>query len=196
MNQSEVVTDHQIKVLTGEYADLISIGTDLQFVADAARKYASLEASEDQDGVARRAFWWAAVISYRRSFTTGRGHGSIPRSRLTVPPAAVSALDPAMKQVHKKALALGNQHVGHRVDESLSQLPVSLIFENRPSGEVLIAGIAQLGATYIGPISDEATQLADLADLLRSAVESEIEDRKTRLFARAAALLAGEEPKH
>src|SRR5579863_8519815 len=92
VDADEVSKNRQVRMLAGEYADLVSISHDLGFVADAIKRYVNLDTSEDPDGVLRRALWWSAAIAYRRSFTTGRGHGLIKRTRLVVPAPALEAL--------------------------------------------------------------------------------------------------------
>jgi hypothetical protein len=191
MDPTEVAKDRILKGLAGEYADLLSIRQDLQFVAEAARRYQHLADGDDPDGVMRRAFWWSAVVAYRRSFTSGRGHGLIKRTRLMVPEPVVEALSAASKETHERTLRAADQHVAHRVDEKLSQMPISLLFHNDASGAAVpaVAGLAQLGALYVGPVPKEAGELAELADHLVRELEAALDAKRSELLSRASELL-------
>ena len=64
VDQNELAKDKSLRLLAGEYADLLSIQQDLAFASQSARKFSVLDQTEDADGVLRRALWGAAVVAY------------------------------------------------------------------------------------------------------------------------------------
>lgn len=166
MNLPEIQADPTIKTLAGEYADLLSIQQDLAFVADAAHRYAELN-QEDLDGILHRALWGAAVVVYRRCFTSGRGHGLVKRARLVVPRSFIdSVTSNCLRETHQSALDTADRHVAHRVND-LSHMPISLLLEHDASGKVLgVPGVAVLHAVYLGPPPEQANLLGTLAEQL------------------------------
>ena len=190
MNQNELAKDKSLQLLAGEYADLLSIQQDLAFASQSARKFCVLDQAEDGDGVLRRALWGAAVVAYRRCFTSGRGHGLIKRKRLVVPQEAIDLLSPNLQEVHQLAMKEANEHVAHRVDDELSQMPISLLFRNDDSGVAVLAGIALLGAIYIGPLPERSKLLGDLAEQLGATISTMAQVKQEEVRARASALLA------
>lgn len=191
MKPDELSNDHAVRELAGELGDLLSISTDLQFVADSARRYQQVLTEDDPGGILHRALWWSALVSYRRCFTSGRGHGLIRRTRLKVPDVIVDALKPALKEVHKVTLKAADQHVAHRVSDELSQMPISLLTETDASGDVTrVAGLAQLAALYLGPPAENAEELAVLADHLRDELEPLISTKQEAISSRTSEVLA------
>lgn len=187
MDQSEVANDLTLQQFSGEYADLLSIQQDLAFVGEAARRYASIH--DDSDAVLLRALWGAALIAYRRCFTTGRGHGLVKRSRLVLPQTDIDALDGSLQEFHRLVLQSADQHVAHRVDDDKSPMPIYLLFGDDPTGKPQIVGITSLGALFIGPLPEGAEQLDRLADHFGTSVTRLIEIQRAAIFARASALL-------
>lgn len=190
MDQEEVAKDKALRLFAGEYADLLSIQQDLAFASQAAGRYSVLHQSENQDGLLLRALWGASVVAYRRCFTTGRGHGLIKRTRLVVPQTAVDSLRSDLQEVHQLAMKEANEHVAHRVDDKFSQMPISLLFQNDASGAAEVAGIALLGAIYIGPLPDQAELLGELTDQLGTAISAMAQAKQAEILARASALLS------
>jgi hypothetical protein len=192
MDQNKLAKDKSLRLLAGEYADLLSIQQDLAFASQSARKFSVVDETEDADGVLRRALWGAAVVAYRRCFTSGRGHGLVKRTRLVVPQAAIDLLSPDLHEIHQLAMKEANEHVAHRVDDELSPMPISLLFHNDDSGVAAVAGIALLGAIYIGPLPERSKLFGGLAEQLGATISTMAQAKQEELLSRASALLAEE----
>jgi hypothetical protein len=74
--------------LPGAIADLNSLARDITFARQCAVGYpASMPPApneEEAQGVGRQALWFAGAISYRRAFTSGRGHLVAHGSRVRI----------------------------------------------------------------------------------------------------------------
>jgi len=189
VKKEEVAEDRTVQLLAGEYADLLSIAQDLTFASAAARRLSTLDQVDD-DGVLQRSLWGAAIVAYRRCFTNGRGHGFVKRSRLKVPKTTIDELGPTMREIHDLVLSEANQHVAHRVDDQLGQMPISLLFEVNESGNERAVGVVALGATRIGPPTDQINMLSELADFLVGVVQEMAADKQRMILARVSAILA------
>jgi len=184
-----VAKNPSIQHLAGEFADLLSIAQDLAFTSAAARRISTLN-EDDNEGVLLRSLWWASIVAYRRCFTSGRGHGLVKRSRLIVPEATIEELSPSMREIHDLALKEANEHVAHRVDDQLGQMPISLLFHTDESGSDEVAGVVALGATNIGPPAARAEMLADLADYLKGVIDALAVNKQRLILDQASTLLA------
>jgi hypothetical protein len=191
VDQAEIAKNAEIQMLAGEYGDLLSIRDDLAFVKAAAERYVVIQNKSQEDGTLQRALWGAAVVAYRRCFTTGKGHGLIKRSRLVIPQTVIDALEIDLQETHTAALFAADKHVAHRVSD-LSQMPISLLFQNDASGGQEVAGLVVLGATYLGPMTDDAQKLSRLADQLHATTVSMAESKHGDILNLAARLLHDE----
>ena len=189
MNLLQLEADPTITTLAGEYADLLSIQQDLAFVVDAAHRFAALD-QDDPDGILHRALWGAAVVAYRRCYTSGRGHGLVRRTRLVVPRSLIDSLkSTCLRDLHEMALETADRHVAHRVND-LSQMPISLIIEHDASGSAVgVAGVAVLHAVFLGPPPQEANLLATLAEHLHVNIATLAEAKNEELLTYARGLL-------
>jgi hypothetical protein len=174
--------------MSGRYADLLTIQADLTFVHDAALRYASIHG--DADHVLVRALWSAAVVSYRRCFNSGKGHGLIQRSRLVISGQELAVLSESQREVHQIALEQADKHVAHHVNIEQNQMPIHLLFHRDASGTQELAGITSLGALYLGPLPDQALLLADIAVQLGANLQSLADAKRDEILARAGSLLA------
>jgi hypothetical protein len=185
-------TDPDTLRLAGEYGDLIAMQHDLAFVGAAARRFAALSNEGDEGGVLHRAFWSSAVIAYRRCFRNGRGHGLIQRPRLLLPDAVVETLEPRLKEMHAKALAEANKHFAHRVNAELSQMPIHLISQQDGASRNVI-GVMAVQFAYLGPVTEEANLLGDLADRLGTRLAKMVDGKKEELISRAQSVYDSEQ---
>jgi hypothetical protein len=65
--------------------------------------------------VIRAALWSAAVISYRRAFSSGKALGQPQAPRLKIPDDWTKSLKQAQRNAHDEVLVIANKHVAHRV---------------------------------------------------------------------------------
>jgi hypothetical protein len=182
--QAVEVPDKSVSRLSGELGDLLSLHQDLAFVRETASRVAQLDPIDPPDPVLLRALWGSAVVAYRRCFTSGRGHGRVKRTRLKVTDELVEALEPELYETHKMALDTANQHVAHRVSD-FSQVSISLLMENLPSGPPRIIGIGILSAFLLGPEPGQATNLAKIAGRLEATMADQCGQKQAELLTAA-----------
>lgn len=152
--------------------------TDLRY---AARLFARVaETDPDTDGDARRAFYDAGAIAYRRGFTTGRSLVTKGQSRVKVPEEIIDALDSEGRQAHERVLGRANTHIAHRVsDEEQGRL---ILLLSNPAIDMSVEGVTWFTVRFVGPFEDEAQQAAEIAVLLADSVGELVESMQTRLL--------------
>ncbi|NNN10214.1 MAG: hypothetical protein HKL85_13610 [Acidimicrobiaceae bacterium] len=168
----------------------MSIAQDLAFASAAGRHLSTLDQKEDSDGVLQRSLWGAAVVAYRRCFTTGKGHGLVRRSRLRIPEKIIGELSPTMREIHDVVLKEADQHVAHRVDDELGQMPIWFLFDVNELGDDRVAGVVALGATRIGPPPDQVGMFSELTDHLKGVIQDMATEKQNLILTKASALLA------
>ncbi len=132
----------------------------------------------------RRAIWTAACISYRRVFTTGKGHLDPQTPRQRPNDNFTAALTPEQLAAHKDVLETANRHVAHRVNE-LEQVTISALLTPPPLDRA-VASIGTMIAHYSGPINAEEVQhFIGVCDLLLAGTRQEY----TRLTEQALEVL-------
>ncbi len=151
--------------LPGAIADLDSIARDIAFTRNCADSYlASFSAvPQDDDAVTltRQALWFAGVISYRRAFTSGRGHLVAKGSRIQFKDAWKEVLDQQQQSAHDEVLQQANQHIAHRVAEHEGAVVVGILAP--PPQPKAVAGVGTMLAVYVGPTAELAQQLTQSA---------------------------------
>jgi hypothetical protein len=173
---SEPVSPPYYALPTGDrasaIADLQSIAWDLAFVAEACGAIRALPSDRTgQDNVVGRALWEAAVIAYRRSFSTGRGHGAA-RTRLRLDKDFVNSLSDAARETHEALMDEADRHVAHRVGDR-EQIKVAVLL-NPPPGDQRVLDVLFWGARNLGG----GTRVDDLADLAKRLLEAVALDTK------------------
>jgi hypothetical protein len=84
--------------------------------------------------------WTAAVISYRRGFTSGKAQLVPQGSRLKVPKSWFDSLKPEYKQAHEEILAVGNRQIAHYTGAQDNYSVVALLMP--PPQPRAVAGVA------------------------------------------------------
>ena len=90
-----------------------------------------------------------------------------------MPHELVEALEPELYETHKMAIDTANKHVAHRVSD-FSQVSISLLMENLPSGLPRIIGIGILSALLLGPEPGQATNLAKIAGRFEATISPRV----------------------
>lgn len=135
------------------YADLNSIRQDLDYVKAAAEATIEMisrvgERSDSETFLAR-ALWESAIISYRRSFTSGRSHLAEPRASRPTLNDALAGLDKVLVDTHTEMLEQANRHFAHRVNR-LQDLKV-LVLLTAPPEPPFAAGLGPFSISFICP---------------------------------------------
>jgi hypothetical protein len=112
----------------------------------------------------RRAIWTTACISYRRVFTSGKGHLNPQTPRLKPNDNFTAALTPEQLEAHNNVLETANRHVAHRVNE-LEQVLISALL-NPPPLPRAIATIGSMIIHYSGPTVELAERFITVCDVL------------------------------
>lgn len=145
-------------------ADWSSMVQDLTLAAECCERLARFpdEPQEGEDMVVRRALWQAAIISYGRAFTSGKGHQG--QKREPFPDVVLDTLTAEQRELHDAVRDERNQHVGHRVDEREQGLVnVYLTPPDRGRGVECVA--APL-VTMVGPTREYVERVRNLAAYL------------------------------
>lgn len=189
MDPEEIIKDEELLKLAAEYADLMSIQTDLAFVKRACLSFLELDPNDDNRTLTR-ALWSSAVIAYRRTFTTGKGLGLVRgRPRFRVPTSVIDALEDHLKFAHRAALEEGDKHIAHRTSHELDQFPVHLLFDKDPSGAMRITGIASMAVSRIAPPPEEVELLGKVADVVGIAIGDMARKKQEEVLARGMAIV-------
>lgn len=117
----------------------------------------------------KRALWTSCCISYRRVFTSGKGHLDPQRPRLRLNKDWTNSLTLEQLQAHNDVLDSANQHIAHRVND-LEQVRVMALL-NPPPLQQGIAGVGYFMLHMVGPEQAVAERLIAVCDVLLSAAE-------------------------
>lgn len=139
---------------SGRVADLLSISNDMFAVVECA------EAREDveEGGVAYRALFQAAIISYARAFKSGKSFAE--KSGRRKAGLLLAGLTDEQLEVHEEVIRMRDKHVAHRVD---SDEEVYVLANFSPLGH--FEGLGAL-STRMGSSSGLFDGLAELAQIL------------------------------
>lgn len=114
-----------------QLADLVSIRSDLDGASAACALFAEEAQKGDDAGTSRlRIFFEAAVISYARPFTKGKGSGKNRQGRRKIDDL-LTKLDQEDIRAHEQAVRIRNVHVGHRVDPDEQSAVVLAAFDRQ-----------------------------------------------------------------
>ncbi|MGE2833889.1 hypothetical protein [Mycobacterium sp. SMC-4] len=148
-----------------DIADLVSIMGDLEFARNCAAGYLQrLGKAGEENELLARALWTACCISYRRVFTTGKGHLEPGKPRLKLKPTWTDNLTPHQLAAHESVLDTANKHVAHRVSD-LEQVLVQGLLAPPPLPREMV-GVAAPILHMVGATQQEAEQLISVCDLL------------------------------
>jgi hypothetical protein len=161
--------------LPGAIADLDSIARDITFTRKCAAVYlATMPPSpgeHEAQAVARQALWFAGVISYRRAFTSGRGHLVAKGSRIQINEQWKEVLSPDQQRAHDKVYVMANQHVAHRVAEHEGVVVTAMLSPPPAQREVLTTGV--MLAVMVGPEAGLPELLISICDVLLQLIGAE-----------------------
>lgn len=156
-------------------AALTSVVSDLRFAADCTHR---LVGRAGLDALIAAALWRAALIAYRRCFTTGRRN---------VRPAVPGSAE--FRSHHEAFVALADGHIAHQVDrfEGFDAFVIGDPVERpEPVGIHVIGAIHQLGTAA------QVQQLATLVEVVLRDVEEDLQHAKAEALAEARSLPAEE----
>jgi hypothetical protein len=161
----------------GKIADLYSLTIDLDHVGrlarlsvDAATRYEGDDLDPDDRSLVR-AYWEAALIGYRRCFTTGKAY-LVPRQGRPSLDDLVSSLDDRLQTAHRRFLTQADRHVAHRVSE-LQQITVTAVLTAPPLSPAA-DGIVCLVAHFVAPEPDDAHAMQKLAEVIGARLREEM----------------------
>lgn len=160
-----------------EYADLRSIEGDLTFAREAFDRSANIDVHQADGALVVRALHSAALVAYRRCFTTGR--------RRTLREFA-DRLPAGLKVEHEQLLEEASRHVAHRVNE-YEQTVVSVALVPPPERPRAL-GINDQVMTRIA--SEDLGRALEVIDHLRPLVRTRIDALRDELLASVRADLA------
>jgi hypothetical protein len=122
----------------------------------------------------RRPLWTAAVISYRRGFTTGKAQIVPQGSRLKIPKNWFDSLKPEYKKFHEEILDIGNQQIAHYTG---AQDNYSVVAQLMPPPEPRgLAGIAVMNMSIGPPLDERVRQLGSQCENLIEGLNKRSED--------------------
>ncbi|MFJ9743661.1 hypothetical protein [Streptomyces sp. NPDC101166] len=157
--------------IAGRVADFESIMADFSFARECALRYTTMCGGADQ--VLPRAVWNAAVISFRRGFTSGRGLLVEKGSRPNYADHLTALLTDAQKQTHDEVCVMANQHVAHRVANH-EQASAVVYLVPPPHGRA-IAGVGSMSVNFIGPPVEVAEQMVNVCETYLRALSEQLE---------------------
>jgi hypothetical protein len=161
--------------LPGAIADLNSLFRDITFARQCAVGYlASMPpAPNEQEAhvVARQALWFAGAISYRRAFTSGRGHLVSNGSRVRINDQWREVLNPDQQRAHEQVLLMANRHIAHRVAEHEGVVVTAVL--NPPPLPRAVVGTGLMLTVLVGPEAGLPEQLITICDLLLTLIAAE-----------------------
>lgn len=139
-------------------AHLRSVLLDLTF----ARECCERLPGNSSDAIASGALWRAALIAYRRCFTTGTR-----TTRLSAPTSTQLAKD------HSAFLGLATGHIAHQIDRFEAFQVFAL--GTAPPTAPLVVGVHVLGVSHQLGSADEIQRLTKLAKAVEQTVQTEVE---------------------
>jgi hypothetical protein len=134
-----------------EYADLLSVSDDLNFVIQATAHLAQELAKADHDALVIRAYWSAATVAYMRCFGSGKRQGLKPSIFDPLPHAA---------GVHQHIKDTRDKHVAHSVN-AFEEVKVGFVLGAAPTASA--EGVAHLSIFRICDQKDGVQNLQILA---------------------------------
>lgn len=171
-----------------EFADLLSMKTDLAHVIAVCSVHSNLfnadELDHDDQVVAIRAVWEAAIIAYARAFVTGasaarRGDGKSGRTRF--PGDVLARLTTEQRAVHDHTLHLRNRHVGHRVND-WQQVHITAVLSPEVGGPRRFMHLGEKVFMLVGG-GNEAEKLKEVATILRDGLDERLAELRSTLEA-------------
>jgi hypothetical protein len=156
-----------------ELADTISLSQDFRAALQCCELLLSMTDADDAvepDSTVSRSLWFAAVIAYRRAFTTGKAHLKNQKPRASVPDLWIETLHPDLKVTHDRVLKTANKHVAHRAS-NLEGVIVNVVLSVPPADPRAIA-VLPLFLQYAGPERPEIERLARITRQFANAMES------------------------
>jgi len=168
----------------GLLADLQSLSRDVVFAAQCAEQYAAWANQEQHDenpGPVPQALWSAAAISYRRAFTSGRGHLVEKAKRIKLGDAFLDLLSAEQRQTHEQVMEMANQPVAHRVGVQEGAVVTALLAP--PPQPRAILGVGSLGAHMIGPPAELTQQMVRVCEVFFQILDAEVQTLSDRLIA-------------
>jgi hypothetical protein len=155
-----------------EYADLLSVFNDLNFVLYATDRLLQELAKPDhqRDAVALRAYWSAATVAYIRCFGSGKRHG--------LKPTIFDSLDDTAA-AHQHIKDTRDKHVAHSVN-AFEEVKVGFVLGAAPTASA--EGVAHLSMFRMCDNESGVRNLQILAQHALAAVRPRIETLKNALL--------------
>jgi hypothetical protein len=162
--------------LAGAIADLVSLERDVSFARDCALTYAKNAhpidtPKDDNTRFLCQAVWAAGAISYRRAFTSGKGHLVKQGSRLKINDRWKDILEPELLAAHGRVMETANQHIAHRVGDEEGVRIVAVL--NPPPGPRAVAAIGHMLIHAVGPEPVVAERLTQVCTVLLELIATE-----------------------
>lgn len=170
--------------LPGTIADLNSLFRDITFARQCAVGYLAtmppVPNEQEAHSVARQALWFAGAISYRRAFTSGRGHLVSNGRRVRINDQWKEVLTPDQQRAHEQVLLMANRHIAHRVAEHEGVVVTAVL--NPPPLPREVVGTGLMLAVLVGPEEGLAEQLIAACDLVLALIAAEDQRLRTLLL--------------
>ena len=161
-----------------EYADLVSIAADLDRVNTYCERLFNLVGAHGDDSLLVDALYVAALIRYRRCFTTGK--------RSSLDEAAVADL-PGASATHRYYLDLASKLAAHSVNP-FERTGAGVMLGQTADGQHIVVGVGHLSAKLIAPDRDGASTLGKLARAFRDHVQARVKALEAAISSAANAL--------
>jgi hypothetical protein len=158
----ELIQVHFEGPLPSDIADIQSLHDDFKFAMDCATAFLNLSKAgmdEASRKVVAEGLWNAAVISYRRGFTTGKAHLQPGQPRTKIPKSWFEGLKPEYKEAHKEILEIANRAIAHRIGKN-EHIFVCALLAPAPLPRAL-CGVGVLAAR-ISPSDEQVRKLGSL----------------------------------
>ena len=119
--------------IASEIADLQSQLHDMHTAHRFAELYLQqpVVVSNNPHGDIRQALWTASLISYRRIFVNGVGHGK-KQHRLPLGTEWVESLPPDLHEAHEEIYERASHHIAHRINREMQQIRVYAVLAEPP----------------------------------------------------------------
>jgi hypothetical protein len=161
-------------------ADIYALEGDIDNAGQFATTLLMLLGQDPPEGsvehVLTKATWNAALISYRRAFTTGRAHLLDGGSRLNLRDVVEQIVPEEHSATHAELMRLANGHVAHRTDRDLDKISFALVLA--PDGSApRIHSTELLQERWIGPDSEFVASAIELMKIIRNRLTEELRMR-------------------
>lgn len=165
-----------------QFADAVSILSDLGFVIDSLSRLIDLLSGDDVDGVLARALWTSALVVYVRCFATGK------RAPLTDEVFdGIRGPEHSAAEVHSYFKNMRDKHIAHSVNP-FEQVTVALMLSPETADHREVEGVGTLTMHQVSGSSEGAQSLLELARIAHRKTSEKAQQLQAAVLAKGETL--------